>query len=196
MPSSTDCATLTAYFEGVDNARAEAERKWGCGRLELLVSDELRAKFRRQQQTWSEAYQAAWAADMLTRDQLDLVVTKAGAMRRAWAALDAAAEEDGHRPVAPFVWEARLATGEIAAIVQTNAEASKVIAEGRYLVVYTLEEVANVIDALPAALQMAKVHFPGAKVLGAGDRKWVKDGDPLPDFTAGAAASTSAARAA
>jgi hypothetical protein len=180
MPSSTDCATLQAYFEGVDNARAEAERKWGCGRLEMLVSDELRARFRRQCVTWSEAYQAAWSADMLTRDQLERVTTKAGAMQRAWAALDAAAEEAGHRPVAPFVWEVQLATGEVAALVQTNAEASRVIAEGRYLVVYTVQEVGNVIDALPAALQMAKVHFPGAKFLGAGDRSWVKDGDEIP----------------
>lgn len=183
MPSSTDCATLIAYFEGVDSARAEAERKWGCGRLELLAGDELRAKFRRQQATWSEAYQEAWAADMLTRGQLDKVVAKAGAMQRAWAALDAAATEAGHRPVAPFVWEVRLATGEVAAFVQTNAEASKVIAEGRYVAVYTAEEIGNVIDALPAALQMAKVHFPGSKFTGAGDRSWVAEGDPLPDFT-------------
>lgn len=180
MPSSTDCATLTAYFETVDNARAEAERKWGCGRLELLTPADLLAKFRRQCVTWAEAYQAAWSSPMLTRDALDLVVAKAGAMQRAWAALDAAATEAGHRPVAPFVWEVRLATGEIAALVQTNAEASHVIAEGRYLVVYTAEEIGNVIDALPAALQMAKVHFPGAKVLGAGDRSWVRDGDSIP----------------
>lgn len=183
MPSPTDCATLTAYFAGVDEARAQAERKWGCGRLELLAPDDLRAKFRRQCASWSQAYQAAWAADMLTRDQLDLVTTKAAAMQRAWAALDAAAEEAGHRPVAPFVWEIQLSTGEVAALVQTDAEASKVIAEGRYLVVYTAREIGHVIDALPGALQMAKVEFPGAKLLGAGDRSWVAEGDPLPDFT-------------
>lgn len=183
MPSPTDCATLQSWFEGVDNARAEIERKWGCGRLEMLVDDELRARFRRVQAGWSIAYQAAWTADMLTRDLLDAVTKKATSVRKGWEAMDAAATELGHRPVAPFVWEVRLATGEIAALVQTNTEASKVIADGRYLIVYTVEEVGHVIDALPAALQMAKVVFPGAKLLGHGDRSWVRDGDSLPDFT-------------
>lgn len=183
MPSSDDCATLQAYFEGVDHARAEAEREWGAGRLPLLVEAEMRAKLNRQQVRWSRAYQEAWGAAMLTRDMLEAVRSAAGAMQRAWVALAAAASEAGHRPISPDVWEIRLADGTVAALVRTHAEASKVIADGRYLVVYAAEEIGNVIDALPAALQMAKVHFPGAKVLGEFDRSWVKNGDPLPDFT-------------
>lgn len=180
MPSPSDCATLQSWFEGVDHARSTMEVKWGTGRLELLVDDQLRAKFRRTQASWSRAYQAAWEADMLTRDLLAAVEDRAGGVRKAWAALDAAAEEAGHRAIAPFVWEVHLATGEVAALVQTDAEASKVIADGRYLVVYTAREIGNLIDALPAALQMAKVHWPGAKFLGAGDRAWVAQGDEIP----------------
>lgn len=183
MPSADDCATLQAYFEGVDHARAEAEREWGAGRLPRLVDAEMRAKLNRQQVRWSRAYQAAWAAPMLTRDMLEAVQSAAGGMTRAWAALGAAASEAGHRPVSPDVWEVRLADGTVAALVQTHAEASKVIADGRYLAVYTAEEVGNIIDALPGALQMAKVVFPGAKVLGEFDRSWVEAGDQIPDFT-------------
>jgi hypothetical protein len=176
MPSPDDCATLQAWFEGVDHARAEAEAEWGVGRLPLLVDAEMRAKFNRQQVRWSGALQEAWAAKMLTRDQLAAVQAAAGGMTRAWAALGVAATEAGHRPIFPDVWEARLADGSVAAVVRTDAEASKVIAEGRHVCVYTLSEVANLIDALPPALALAKVVFPGAKVLGDMDRSWLKAG--------------------
>jgi hypothetical protein len=165
MPSPADCATLQAIFEGVDQARAEAEREWGAERLPALVDDELRAKFRRQQTRWSTAYQDAWAAPILTRSHLDAVTSAAGGMKRAWAALTAAACEAGHRPLHPDVWETTLADGTVVAVVRTNDEAAHVVASGRQVAVYTLAEVANVIDALPAALRMAKVVWPGARVM-------------------------------
>lgn len=186
MPSPEDCATLQAYAEGVFAARKELEAKWGVGRAELLAPDDLRAKWRRQCVTWRDALETAWAAPYLSRDVLDAVTSKAAAMKRGCAALDAACEEAGHRPIAPWVWEAPLADGMVAAIVQTNAEAGHVIAQGRYLVVYTLAEVANVIMALPQALQLAKQLMPGSRfqaprvadALGAGP--WKPEGDEIP----------------
>lgn len=189
MPSPDDCAVLQAYFEGVEEARREVETKWGVGRVELLAGDELRARWRRQCSSWVEAYRAAWDATFVTRDLLAAVTEKSAAMRRGYAALDAAAEHLGHRPIAPWVWECLLADGSVAAIVQTNAEASKVIADGRFLVVYTLAEIGNVISALPDALRLAKQAFPGARFmpprfrdiadqLGAGP--WRPEGDEIP----------------
>lgn len=188
MLKPEDAATLQAHIEGVDHAAREAEREWGFGRLPLLVGDELRAKFRRQEVKWRDACQAAWTADVLTAAMLANVATHAGGMQRAWGALAAAASEAGHRPVMPHVWEARLKDGTVCAIVQTNAEASKVIAEGRAVAVWTLEDVANVIDSL-GALKDAKTYFPGAKVQPARTVKadWEIDGDPIP-FGEGAVA--------
>jgi hypothetical protein len=181
MPSPNDCATLQAIWEGVDAARAEAEATWGAERLPLLVDDELRAKLRRQQVRWSTAYQDAWAAPMLTRSHLDAVEAAAGGMKRAWAAIAAAAAEAGHRPLHPDVWEARLGDGSVAAVVRSNDDAAKVIASGRHVHVYTMAEVANLIDALPDALQMAKVVFPGAKVMPqAATGPWSDKGDAIP----------------
>lgn len=185
MPSSNDCATLKAIFDGVDAARKDAEAEWGAERLPLLVDDEMRAKLYRQKVRWSEAYQAAWAADMLTRDMLDAVTKAAGGMKRAWTALGEAATEAGHRPLRPEVWEVRLADGSVAALVRNNDDVAHVMAEGRHLSVYTLAEVANVIDALPEALKIAKVVFPGAQMLpphpdGLKAKGWERDGDPIP----------------
>lgn len=186
---------LQAYFEGVAEARRELEAKWGVGRAELLATDPLRARWAGQCARWSVAYAAAWDAPFVTRDALAAVETLAGAMKRGLAALDAAAEEAGHRPVAPWVWEVLIphhgpggpdGTATVAAIVQTNAEAGKVIAEGRFLAVYTLAEIGNCLAALPDALRMAKQIFPGARFrapvitndLGAGP--WRPEGDEIP----------------
>lgn len=180
-----DCATLTGYFEATDRAREEAYAKWGFGRLEKLAPADLLARFRRQQATWSAAYQAAWTGPILTRGLLEAVQQKSAAMVRAWSALDAAATEAGHRAVAPWVWEVPLADGSVAAFVQSDAEASRVIAEGRYLHVYTPREVGNLIDVIPSALLLAKQSFPGAKFqgrrFGAGEEpEWLTEGDPIP----------------
>jgi hypothetical protein len=123
----------------------------------------MRAKFRRQQVRWSTAYQDAWAAAMLTRSHLDAVTSAAGGMTRAWQALAAAASEAGHRPLSPEVWETTLADGTVAAIVRTNDEAAQVIASGREVAVYTLREVAHVIDALPAACRWRRSSSPARR---------------------------------
>jgi hypothetical protein len=184
MPSPTDAITLQAYGEEVQALHQAAQAKWGFERLEMLVGPDLRAKFRRTRMSWATALQAAWDADMLTRDHLDAVIAKCAAMGRAYAALDAAAEEAGARPVAPWVWEVPLADGSVIALVQTDAEASKVIADGRHVRVYTAQEIANLIDMIPEVLKLAKAEYPGAKFemssLGPVDRSWVRHGDEIP----------------
>ena len=180
MPSAADCAELQALWEGVDGARKSAETEWGCERLPLLVGDDLRTKFRRQQAKWSGLLQDAWNAAQVTGPQMDAVRSAAGGMVRGYAALSAAASEAGHRPIFPDVWEFPLQDGSVAAFVRTNDEAAKVIAQGRHLHVYTLVEVATLINTLvPESLALAKVVFPGSKFTSS-DRSWVKDGDPIP----------------
>lgn len=187
MPRPEDCGMLTGYHDAVEATAAEARKTWGHGRLEHVIGladPDLLARFRRQQATWSEAYQAAWNADFLTRDMIDLVQRKAGAMQRAWAALDEKAQELGHRSIAPWVWEVALEDGSIAAFVQTDAEASKVIADGRHVTVYTAAEVGHLIDALPKALQLAKAAWPEAKIQASQQipegPAWDDDGDEIP----------------
>lgn len=185
MPSPADAATLQALLDGVQAARRDAEAEWGADRLVRLVGDDLRGKLYRQQAKWSAAYQAAWEAPLLSRDLLDAVTSAAGGMTRAWPALAAAAVEAGHRPLHPDVWEVRLADGSVAALVRDNDAARHVLAEGRGISVYTVAEIANVIDALPDALKLAKIHYPGAEFQPPRDREptdrsWVRHGDEIP----------------
>jgi len=181
--SPADATTITAHQMGVDQAARDAELEWGVDRLPFLVDAELRARFLLAQSQWSEVLNAAWSADILTRDMLDLVTRKAAALIRGWAKLAEVASEAGHRRLSPDVWTFRLTDGSSAAITRTTAEAAAEIRSGRNLRVYTLEEVAHLIEAA-GFVGDVKDAFPGAVVTGGRapptDRSWTKSGDDIP----------------
>ena len=131
------------------------ERKWGVGRLRLLVSDFLRAKFDEQKDRLDAA---------LRSGEVHFVSAQVEGMRRAWQTLDHAADEAGASPLAPQVWECVLpSTGEIISLVRSEEEAHHVAREGR---VFTVAEVAILIEALGDGVLSIKQKFPGAAVTG------------------------------
>jgi hypothetical protein len=181
MPSPNDCLTLQAIFSTVDAARAEAEITWGAERLPLLVDEDMRARYFRQRARLRGALESAWDAGQVTGPQMQAVRDAADGMVRAYAKLAAIAAEAGHRPLSVEAWETTLRDGTVVAICRTNDEAAKVVHEGRYVAVWTLAEIANVIEALPDALAMAKTVWPGAKVLPPAEAgPWSALGDAIP----------------
>ena len=141
--------------EGVDQVAVAMERKWGVGRLRLLVSDLLRAKFDEQKDRLDQA---------IAGNHEGYVRIHADGMRRAWEALDRSAREAGETPLAPTVWECVLPdTGEIVSLVRTEAEAHHVARQCR---VFTLDEIATLIAGLGDAVLEAKKQFPGATLTG------------------------------
>ena len=143
-----------AYIDGADETAIEMETKWGVDRLRLLVSSELREKFDRQRYLVN---QAIWHGD------LEEVRRETGRMVNAWMALDRAATEAGKQPLSPTVWEIPLEDGTVAAIVPDDASARAVVAEGRAVSVFTLEEIGRLLSAYPG-LAKAKLTFPGATI--------------------------------
>jgi hypothetical protein len=162
---------IQALIDGLDQVAFAMERKWGVGRLRLLVSDFLQAKFDEQKDRLDAA--------LATGDEGHVSVQIEG-MRRAWAALDLAAHEAGAQPLAPEVWECVLpSTGEVVSLVRTAEEAHHVARECR---VFTVAEVAILIEALGDGVLNVKQKFPGAAVTGI-RRKAPADwdrGDDLP----------------
>jgi len=153
-------ATPGMYIAGrsaldeADALEVELELKWGRDRLRLLVSTELREKFDRQRYLTS---QARWEGD------LEDVRREAQRMVKAWKALDKAAEAAGAEVLDPAIWEVCLADGTVATIVREPQLANRILAEGRRINVYTLEEIATMISAFPEVVK-AKEVFPGAEV--------------------------------
>ena len=158
--AATDAMAPSAYrieamVDGLDQAALAMERKWGVGRLRLLVSDFLRAKFDEQKDRLDAA---------LRSGEEHFVSAQVEGMRRAWQTLDHAAHEAGASPLAPQVWECVLpSTGEIISLVRSEEEAHHVAREGR---VFTVAEVAILIEALGDGVLAVKHRFPGATVTG------------------------------
>jgi len=161
---------VQAIVDGLDHAAHAMERKWGVGRLRLLVSDLLRAKFDAQKDKLDAAIESG---------SVIYVRAHAEGMKRAWAVLDEAATEAGHKPLSPEVWECVLPeSGEVVAIVRDLPEAHHVCREMR---TFTLAEIARLIEALGDTVLETKRVFPGATIarIGQPEIDWEK-GDPIP----------------
>ena len=157
----------------LDLVAIDMERKWGNGRLRLLVDTVLREKFDRQRYLINQA---------LWHGELQDVIREARRMIAAWRALDRAAEAAGRPQLDTEVWEVTLASGAVAAIVRDAQQASKVAAENRSVRVYTLDEIAHLLQGFPA-LAAAKEAFPGASVEQV--RNYIRDPlDAVPDSRA------------
>lgn len=168
---SSEAYRIQAMVDGLDQVATTMERKWGIGRLRLLVSDFLRAKFDEQK----DRLDAAVAAGAESH-----VSVQVEGMRRAWAALDRSAREAGAKSLAPQVWECVLpSTGGIISLVRSTEEAHHVAREGR---VFTTAEIAILIEAVGDAVLDIKQKFPGAAVTGIRKKPpidWSR-GDELP----------------
>ena len=150
-----------AFISDVDKLAVEMERKWGIGRLRLLIPTDLRAKFDSQRYKFNTA---------INSGTLGGLQQECERMQRAYRAADKAATDSGAR-LLPEQWEVKLKDGTLAIIVRgDNEEAlangrAEAIAAGREATVWTLEEVAMLIDQFGAKLNPLmhmKRFFKGA----------------------------------
>lgn len=165
---------LPAPRTALDELAASMERKWGIGRLPLLVSPELRAR-------WDATLAAC-------EDEFKPQADKDAMMMRAWRALDAAATAAGAAPLPPAIVECRTDAGDIVAIAHDDAHgqalALRAKAEGRAVAVWTLPEVLRIVCAAQDSVVGAiKNAFPGAEVRGRVAK--FTGPDAVPDLTAG-----------
>ncbi len=147
-----------AWLTKVDEVAMAMEAKWSVGRLPRLVEPDLAARFQCQLEIWNEII----CSDNPTLSQLR---ETAEATIRGWQVLDEAASAAGQSAIDPNVWEIPLKDGTVAALVRSDEEAYKVAStlSGRYVSVWTTEEVANIVSHHPEIIQVKQV-FPGAKV--------------------------------
>jgi len=143
-----------AAISGVDHVAFTMEQKWGAGRLRFLIGVDLLEKFDRQRYLWN---QAIWHGD------LETIRMQAARTIAAWQALDKAAMAGGAAPISPKVWEVVLANGTVAAIVKSPEEARCVIASGREVAVYSLDEIGRLLSHYPQIAQ-AKLTILGTTV--------------------------------
>src|SRR6185436_16016532 len=147
--------TGKAHIDGVDAVAIAMEARWGAGRLRLLVPPELRERFDKQRFKFDAAI---WHGD------LEGVKREASRMITAWQALARAAEAAGAPILSPEVWEVALADGTVVALVRSPEDAHAVVADGRRVMVYTLAELAIMLEQYQEVTKV-KITFPGAEVV-------------------------------
>lgn len=145
--------TGRAAIDGADALALRCERRWGAGRLRLLVSAELREKFDRQRYKFQAAICAGTLQD---------VIEQSSRMCAAWTALDRIAQEVA-QPIILECWETVLSDGTVLAIVPDTEHAALVPKEGRAVAIVTVAEVARMFEAHLEVVKV-KLSFPGATV--------------------------------
>jgi hypothetical protein len=155
-----DAIAMRAALDRLDHTAREMERKWGVGRLRLLVDDVLRAKFDRQLKLLDEAL---WGEPGSVDGRT--IVSQIDATERGWLALDRTATAAGHTPKPPGWVEALSPGGQLYLIVTDNADASQISehARGRQAQVFTGAEVGRLLEAWPQ-IATVKATFEGARV--------------------------------
>lgn len=143
-----------SIIDGVDFIATQMERKWGIGRLRLIVDDQLRTKFDAQFEKFNAAIEAG---------QTDLISVQAEGMKRAWQALDKAADTAGQKPLSAEVWEVTLpGSGRVVAVVRTSEEAHLVATPD--CETWTLSEISHLIEHAGTLVADIKRTFPGAEI--------------------------------
>ena len=163
---------VKTIVEDVDHLASKMELKWGVERLRLVVTEDLRKRFDRQRELFNDALFGNDAAEI--RDH-------GSAMIRAYTTMDEQARVNGFDPLKPEVWEARLPSGKVIALVRSNDEAHNVVADGRHTEVWTIEEIARLIEGPWRAIGKCKEVFPGALVADAYAKNILSDGVELND---------------
>jgi len=143
------------WVDEVDLVTIEMERKWGRGRLRLMVEPKIRELFDRQRYLY---LQALWEG------QLEDLKREGRLMIKALRRCDELASAAGKKPVHPSVWEVTLDDGRVAAIVKEPEALQFVAADGRYVVVYDLEEIGKLLPYLSDVCAI-KEAFQGSEVV-------------------------------
>lgn len=174
-----DADLVRAALDRLDETARAMERKWGIGRLRLLVDDILRAKFDRQARLLDGVL---WGPAGAVGDGNN-ILAQINAMARGWSALDKAATDAGHKPRPPEFVECPSPGGKLFIVTPDNADASLIAdyAAHREATVYTAAEVGRLLEAWPA-IATVKETFDGATVTEIRPRRPIdwEHGDDLP----------------
>lgn len=159
-PSERDADKCRAALATYDaNVRA-AEVKWGIDRLPLLVEAELRDRFWAQMDLLNAAIEKGSGVE---------VEEAVASTIRGVQALERRAIELGAQPVTGEVWEATTPKGEVVAVCKDRSEIAKIRDSGRIDHVYSMDEVAAIIESFEATkagdvTKKVKSIFDGATI--------------------------------
>jgi len=153
---------LRDIVTSVDERARGCNRRWGFNRLPHLVPLDWLEKYRRQKLKWEQA--CLDATPYPTEANMAAVRRHGEAMLKAYDKLEQLAEDAGHDLAPLHQWEFELADGTPVILVRDRADLSRVDAKGRACQIWSLDEVADVVERFPM-LSKVKDCFPGAEII-------------------------------
>lgn len=140
-PSERDADKCRAALATYDAVVRASEVKWGIDRLPLLVEADLRDRFWAQMDLLNAALSKGSGVE---------VEEAVASTIRGVQALERRAEELGAQPVTGEVWEETTPNGAVVAVCRDASEIAKIRADGRLDRVYSMSEVAAIVEAWEA----------------------------------------------
>lgn len=128
---------IKRWVDRLDQVAIAKEAVWGIGRLQKLISAELRIKWDAQNQRLREAIESG---------NLDYVADIVEGTIRGWDVLEAEAIKNGHKPHDNEYWETTFEGSEfVYRIYKTQTECRAAIQEDG-VVAYALPEIARILN--------------------------------------------------
>jgi hypothetical protein len=157
---------IKRWLDRLDEMALVYEARWGIGNLPRLCSEVTAQKYDKQNEKLAAAI----------KDQdIKLVQDLVNGFVRAYEIMEREAIERGHKPISPECMEVALESGFKLRIARNNTEARNLTVQGVY--VWSLEEVARVIEKDYTLVNVIKENFKGAEVKSIRN---FKEGDALP----------------
>lgn len=158
---------INQLLDNLDAKACEVESRWGVGRIERLVSFDMAQKWSRQMEKLTVA--------ISKNDVFTLTEIVSGTIR-GYEAMEADAIAQGHKPMHETVgMSVMLPSGKELLIVRSRVDAEN--AKRKDCVVWTLDEVANIIENKFTLVNQIKAALPEAELKAFDFAK----GDELPD---------------
>ena len=160
---------IQRWLDRLDETAIKFEAKWGIGFLQAAATPDFKTKWDRQREKLAQAVEAK---------NVPLVSELVEGTIRAWPALEANVVGQGIAPRNIDAWEVQLEDGFCLRVVKTGTEARGVSSEG--CAVWSLPEIARVIQKQYTFVNVIKDKFPGAAVTKVNTSIDWKEGDCLP----------------
>jgi hypothetical protein len=155
---------IKRWLDRLDEMALAVEARWGIGNLPRLCSETTAQKYDKQNEKLAVAIR-----EQDIRQVQDLV----NGFGRAYEVMEREALERGNKPSVAEYMEVALESGFKLRIARNNTEARSVTEKNVY--VWTLEEVARVIEKDYTLVNVIKAQFDGAEVKSV--RKFKPDSD-------------------
>lgn len=160
---------IQRWLDRLDETAIKFEAKWGIGFLQTSATPDLKTRWDRQREKLTQAVQAK---------NVPLVSELVEGTIRAWSALEANVVAQGIVPRNIDAWEVQLEDGFRLRVVKTGTEARGVASDG--CAVWSLPEIARVIQKQYTLVNVVKDKFPGAVVKDIKSPIDWKEGDAMP----------------